>query len=457
MATPQSLKLLEVCRVSPPPGSVPQTFLPLTIYDVYWIAVPPIQRLLFYELNTTTAHFIEALLPQIKYSLALTLRFFFSLAGNLHLSHSDGNHEIRYVDGDSVSLTVAESDGVFQRLAKKNDPIGATECRPFLPRLTPPSLFALQFTVFPNAGIALGISIQHAVCDGRSLAHFMKSWSSICRNGNDDTSIIQPPFYDRTSLAEKDSIKRGILKQMEDAALKHKKAYGSDGLIPNMPIPALRATFVLSRANIESLRRLALDLVEESEKPFHCSTFVLTCSYVWICLIKSRGEDAGDRIEHFAFAADARARLKPPLPAQYFGNCLSGCHAAAKRSDLVSERGMLAATKVIQKSIKRLEDRDPGKSLENSISGSMELMEQRLVSVAGSPQFRVYDIDFGWGRPKKTEVASIDITGAIYVGDSRDEEGGIEVGLSLPELEMHSFASLFQEGLEKISQCDQGL
>ena len=42
--------------------------------------------------------------------------------------------------------------------------------------------------------------------------------------------------------------------------------------------------------------------------------------------------------------------------------------------------------------------------------------------------------DFGWGRPKRIEEISIDTTRAISLTESRDLEGGIEVGLALPNL-----------------------
>ncbi|KAL5992247.1 hypothetical protein ACLOJK_013163 [Asimina triloba] len=452
MATAQSLKLLDVSHVSPPSGSVPETSLPLTFFDLFWIGLPPIQRLFFYELDTTTTtHFVNLQLPKIKHSLSISLQSFFSLAGHIRLSHSDGNHEIHYADGNSVSLTVAESEADFHKLIQ-NNPKGATEVRPFLPQLPSPSLLALQFTIFPGAGIVMGISLHHAAADGRSLAHFMKYWSCICRTGKDDNaSIIQPPFYDRTALQEHNWLKTVILKQMADVELEY-TAKGSNNHFLRPPIPELRATFVLSRSNVELLRRRVLDQVEESDKPFHCSTFVLTCSYAWICLIKSRDNTAigDDGMDYFMFAADCRSRMDPPLSALYFGNCISICFAEARRSDLVSDRGLLSATKALRRGIQGLDEEGLMKGIESCIPRFVEQTARRVVSVAGSPQFRVYDIDFGWGRPKKTEVTSIDTTGAIYIGDSRNEEGGsgIEFGLSLPEHEMASFARLFQEGFQ---------
>ena len=58
--------------------------------------------------------------------------------------------------------------------------------------------------------------------------------------------------------------------------------------------------------------------------------------------------------------------------------------------------------------------------------------------------------DFGWGRPKRIEEISIDTTRAISLIESRDLEGGIEVGLALPKPEMDAFVTLYTEGLKAL-------
>jgi hypothetical protein len=73
-----------------------------------------------------------------------------------------------------------------------------------------------------------------------------------------------------------------------------------------------------------------------------------------------------------------------------------------------------------------------------------------VVGIAGSPRFELYNTDFGWGRPRKVEMISIDRTGAICLSDSRDGGGGIEIGLVLKKQEMEVFASLFSRGLEAL-------
>ncbi|RWR78431.1 phenolic glucoside malonyltransferase 2-like protein [Cinnamomum micranthum f. kanehirae] len=440
MAPPNTIEVLELSRVAPPPGSVSEASLSLTLFDVIWVQAPPVQRLFFYEFSppntTTTSDFFNTLLPHLKHSLSLALQLFYPLAGNLVLSSQTGEHEVLYVEGDSISFTVAESTADFHHLVG-NHQKNAEELHPLVSHLPPPSLLALQVTLFPNSGFCIGITLHHVVADGRSLAHFMKSWASIYRTG-DVSSITTLPSFDRSLVKDVKGLKKILLTQTADFKMEE-TLKGTD--VANEVHP-VRATFVVGRAQIERLRQRVL--ASRPELP-HCTPFVLTCAHVWVCMVKARG-DIGDKTVHFIFAVDCRARLDPTVPATYFANCIGLAFAEAKGCDLAREDGLAAGSDSIGRAIHGLAD-GPLAGAEGWIPRVLKMAGERVISVAGSPKFRVYDTDFGWGRPRKTEVLSIEKTGAIYMGESRDEEGGIEIGVAISKSEMDGFASLFEEGL----------
>ncbi|CAN1171648.1 Malonyl-CoA:anthocyanidin 5-O-glucoside-6''-O-malonyltransferase [Linum perenne] len=62
------------------------------------------------------------------------------------------------------------------------------------------------------------------------------------------------------------------------------------------------------------------------------------------------------------------------------------------------------------------------------------------VGVAGSPQFGAYGVNFGFGRPEKVEITSIDRTSAMSIMESGDGSGGVEVGVVMSKCEMEKFA-----------------
>ncbi|CAH9099045.1 unnamed protein product [Cuscuta epithymum] len=159
-------------------------------------------------------------------------------------------------------------------------------------------------------------------------------------------------------------------------------------------------------------------------------------------------------MENFLCAADCRARLDPPLAKNYFGNCVVPCLASIREKSLIGDEGMRKACEGIGESIRSTLY---NKEKEGVLKGARDrptviskLNFGRTLSVAGSPKFDYYGLDFGWGRPKNHEFTSIDLSGAISLGAAKDHEGGLEVGVTLPVTQMHCFTNLFYEGLRAL-------
>ena len=116
----------------------------------------------------------------------------------------------------------------------------------------------------------------------------------------------------------------------------------------------------------------------------------------------------------------------------------------------MGENGFASAVELLSNLIKEMEVNGILAGAEQSFSKTLEAIKEtgkQLISVAGSPRFGVYETDFGWGKPSKVEIVSTDRGGAIALADSRDGNGGIEIGLALNKHEMQIFASLFSDGL----------
>uniref|UniRef100_A0A0D9VG16 Anthocyanin 5-aromatic acyltransferase n=1 Tax=Leersia perrieri TaxID=77586 RepID=A0A0D9VG16_9ORYZ len=78
-----------------------------------------------------------------------------------------------------------------------------------------------------------------------------------------------------------------------------------------------------------------------------------------------------------------------------------------------------------------------------------------VFSVAGSPRFRVYDVDFGFGRPAKVEVVSVSRTSAMSVAEDRSGEGGVEVGIALPPERMERFTRCLADAIAWLSSPER--
>ncbi|GMY29695.1 coumaroyl-CoA:anthocyanidin 3-O-glucoside-6''-O-coumaroyltransferase 1-like [Fagus crenata] len=451
MALTYAVKVLEQSHVSPPPGSVPTTSLPLTFLDIPWFLCSTMQCVFFYELPyPTTNHFTQTILPNLKHSLSLVLQLFFPLAAKLRLPPLPHMPHILYTEGDSVLLTIAESRCDFNHLIG-NHARDVRESHPLVPKLLPPAiseldnkqvlpdLLAIQVTVFPNSGISIGITFSHLVADGRAFHHFMKSWACIYRTSIGDLTCLDKsvvlPFLSRDVIEIEDPNGFKLSSMMKEYWSTWAEVWreGTSPIADSVLSDKVRATFVLSRAQIGRLKSwVSIQYMNNNEQEtLYVSTFVVVCAIIWRILETDMHGVA--------------------VPATYFGNYLAVCFSQAKRKELMVENGIVTAVKAIGKKVQELES-GAFREAEKWLSRIKEVLESGpFVSVAGSPKLGVYETNFGWGRPKKSEVLHIDDSKSISLAESRDEEGGIEVGLALSRSTMENFKAILEQDLQLFS------
>ncbi|KAI4333130.1 hypothetical protein L6164_017973 [Bauhinia variegata] len=342
---------------------------------------------------------MQQILPILKHSLSLTLQLFFPFAATLKCPLQPHKPHIDYLDGGSVSFTVAESTADFAHLIGYS-PQDVRSFHPFVPEFPPTRtsengtvclpLMAIQVTVLPCSGFAVCVNFNHVVADGKAFHRFMKSWAFLCRTKGDLNSLQGSiPFHDRAIVADQKGLEHCFLKEWWDSPIEQ------------------------SKNRVESVR-------------------ATTTSKNW-------------GAPSLGILADCRNRLEFPLPSTYFGNCLMAHSVALERKELVGENGIVEAVKAIGNKVKNLESgvlRGAEKWI-SDVKRIRKLGQPRIV-VAGSPRFVVYETDFGWVRPKKSEVVQIDATGSIALADSRDGNGGIEVGLALGRTQMNDFVTILE-------------
>ncbi|KAL4382645.1 Malonyl-CoA:anthocyanidin 5-O-glucoside-6''-O-malonyltransferase [Arachis hypogaea] len=406
------MKTVQLFKVSPSSlgsqNSLPSsTSLPLTFFDILWLRLPPVQRVFFYEFPNQPSLFYDTILPKLKHSLSLALTYYFPLAGILNWPHDSNKPIITYNVGDTLSLIVAESDADFNHLSG-SDLCEASEVHHLVPELTisddQASVLALQVTLFPNHGFSIGITSHHAVLDGKTSTSFIKSWAYLCNKLGDSSSSpcdLPPelsPFLDREIVEDPKGVEAKYL---------------SDWLKQGGP-------------NNRSLKVWNLQGPQDS--------------------IRAKAEKVNTNRVFVGLNVDCRSRLDPPLPPTYFGNCIGGRLAVAETKGLLGEDGIVVAVQSLSNALETLKD--------GVLSGAENwssllhdgLHDGKFMSAAGTPRFEVYGNDFGWGKPKKVEMVSIDRTGAFCFSDSSNGDG-VEIGLVSNKESMDTFASLFLQGL----------
>ncbi|KAM7280188.1 hypothetical protein ACFE04_007322 [Oxalis oulophora] len=472
METPRNLiNVVETTQVSPLLSDelAGQKIFHLSFFDFLWLKFPPTERLFFYEFTGSSTDFNTTILHRLKHSLALALSYYRPLAGHLMWTSNEPKPYILCSSTDSVSVVVAESSAEFDTLSSKGNILKAIELRSYVPSLhitdEAARILSLQITFFPGFGFCIGVAAHHAIVDGKSTSMFMKSWAYLCQefNHKNENPPKLPahlaPFLDRTVI--KDPTGKvdmlylnwwsGIDKNPE-VSPRSLKVFEMGGPIGEDHV---RATFDLSKQDICKLREKIISKLDDksnSNNDLHLSSFTITLAHAIVCYVKAKAVEGNAKV-NFAFAADFRSRLVPPLPANYFGNCVSGDKIKLLEArNVVGENGLMILAKEISEFIKNLGKYGYFERVEEVFNSYKKLEIDRnigAIGVAGSPKFELYGVDFGWGRPRKVDVVSIDKATSFSMAESGDQSGGIEVGFVMKSKdELQTFASLFVNGVE---------
>ncbi|KAF8676289.1 hypothetical protein HU200_047162 [Digitaria exilis] len=451
---PPRLRVHDTTLVQPSP-SPPETSLPLTFFDIIWLHSPPVERLFLYRLAPDAD--VSAILSNLKASLHQAVRAFYPLAGRIRLTPGTSDrYELHYTPGDAVAFTVAEcdDDADIDGLAA-DEPREVTKLATLVPPLPEGGhgLLALQATVLSERrGLAIGVTVHHAACDGSGSTHFLHTWAAACVGAEERPA---PPVIDRSLL--------GDTRGMYDIFIQ--AAPSTDEMeFVKMSDDQLFATFTLST---DDLRRVKGVVADEAARrgaapPPRCSSLVATLGFAWSCyqrakeggrvVVSGSGEEKPRTC--LLFPVDHRSRMKPPLPDKYFGNCVGPAFGVAPKVELAEggAGGVFTACAAVSSAIDEAVREIGTPSMDTWLDRIREVSAMGLLSVAGSPRFRVYEMDFGFGRPAKVDIVSVARTGAVAVAESRSGTGGMEVGVSLQPAGMETFRKCFADGIAWLHQ-----
>ncbi|KAL3848919.1 hypothetical protein ACJIZ3_010801 [Penstemon smallii] len=207
--------LLQNFQIPPPPeAAATEQSLPLAFFDIPWLHFQPIRRLIFYEFPCSKSYFIDTLIPKLNDSLSTTLKHYVPVAGNLlYPINTENKPIIRFTPGDSVSLTVAESNNDFDNLIG-NHTRDADQFYDFVPELPLKEgpeyksvpVVAVKVTLFPGHGICIGFANLHSFGDASSIVGFIRAWAEISKSGGDEEYLIKQgdllPLFDKSVIKD---------------------------------------------------------------------------------------------------------------------------------------------------------------------------------------------------------------------------------------------------------------
>ncbi|XP_023522705.1 malonyl-CoA:anthocyanidin 5-O-glucoside-6''-O-malonyltransferase-like, partial [Cucurbita pepo subsp. pepo] len=268
-------------------------------------------------------------------------------------------------------------------------------------------ILIIRITLFPKSGFSIGIITNHVVSDAKTSTMFFKSWASICstlyntNNKNLPTlSSELTPCFDRTFATDPNGLHTLYVKSFEIFVTNPKEVISDD---------VVYATFELTRIDIEKVRRRVV--ATSSSTPRRLTTFMLAFSLVSTCILlygvfsmaESRNGDGG-------------VELGIALPPQAMDKFCSIFSETVISDDVVYATFELTRIDI-------------------------EKVRRRVVATSSSTPRRLTTFMLAFSLVS----TCILLYGVFSMAESRNGDGGVELGIALPPQAMDKFCSIFSE------------
>ncbi|KAL9231177.1 hypothetical protein vseg_006434 [Gypsophila vaccaria] len=335
-------------------------------------------------------------LDGLKESLSVTLTHFYPLAGQLVTRINEEKHEsLVYVDcnkGPGVGFIHAKLDMTVSDILLSNDVPLVVESffdhhKAFNHDGHTRPLLSVQVTELQD-GVFIGCSANHAVLDGTSYWEFWNAWSEIHMSSSKTViSESRLPVFGRWFPDGYGATNPVCLPFIHP-----------DEFISCVEPTQLRVRIFHFSSN--SIKRLKAEANQQSDSS-NISSFQAVSALVWRSIIRSNNIPH-DRVTNIRLTANNRHRLDPPLPRQFFGNCVSLLRTTATAHELL-ENSLGWAVSLLHKSIVSHDDKAVTDDLKcwlqaPSVPKHGAMYDSQSVLISSSPRFDMYGNEFGLGK-----------------------------------------------------------
>lgn len=364
---------------------------------------------------------------RLREALSRALVPFYPLAGRL-AAGPGGRIEIDCT-GEGALFCVARADFTGDEVFADFEP--SPEARrllvPFAASGDPPCVLAMvQVTFLKCGGVAVGTGMHHVTMDGAGAIQFIRAWTALARG----EAPAWTPTHDRTLLRARSP--------PHVPACEH-PVY-SPAYLNGAPRPFVTRVYAVPPKLLAGIR---------SRCAPGASTYCAVTAHLWRAMCVARGLPAGSDTR-LRVPANVRQRLRPPLPASYFGNAIVRDLVTVRVADVLSQPLGFVAER-IKRAVARVDDArvrsvvdylelESDKGNQAARGQFMPESDLWVVSWLGMP---IHDADFGWGRPGFVAPAQMFGSGTAYVTQGRDKDDPINVLFALEPEYLHTFEKAF--------------
>ncbi|KAI9591066.1 transferase [Syncephalis fuscata] len=340
-------------------------------------------------------------------------------------SRPDGKLEIRKTNGDGVPVYITQVSYGFEVFGPdwphSRTPLGLEPIGEILPDETSPSLLIRITYLRDNQGVIIGVAGRHSVMDGNSIETLLQTWAAITRGAQPELPCLDrhlihatgPPSHNHPEF-------RWFEQEMHPP-----NDFGPLVLfnITGDQLSTLKAeaSLTLGGNNTNFSTHCSNDSSLNNDVPW-ISTNDALCALIWRASIRARRLNL-KQITNLSIPINARSRLNPPIPNNYFGNGSLGYEAWDQVENLISkplgyvarllrkQQQETANAEFLQSAINFLADLPD----ENRIQHPFAVLTGIDFLITNLTSFDFYDIDFGYGPAMQFRLPSDLLSVCAYI------------------------------------------
>lgn len=251
----------------------------------------------------------------------------------------------------------------------------------------------MQLTWQKDGSAALGVGINHCVCDGIGSAEFLNLFGELSTSQRPcQLSDYKPKaIWDRHLL---NPLPKKLLNSVSHPEFN--RVPDLCGFLSRFSSERLTPTSItFDKRCISELKKLAFSSSRPSELAY--TSFEVLSAHVWRSWARALNLPS-NQILKLLFSINVRNRVNPSLPSGYYGNAfVLGC-AQTSVKDL-TEKGLGYASMLIKKAKDRV-DNEFVQSVVNSVSGARACPDSVGVLILSQwSRLGLERVDFGMGKP----------------------------------------------------------
>ncbi|CAL9196135.1 unnamed protein product, partial [Musa hybrid cultivar] len=253
--------------------------------------------------------------------------------------------------------------------------------------------------------------------DGFSALHFINTWSDIAR-GAEDTIVAALDLFDQLLESGKNA---------RNVRFMRKRIYPCLG-------KSLRPS---TSSNSAAIQGISAPHLPQPSSSCHAQTIQGPARFPQEQ--HRRRQMGGDQETRLYMTADARTRLKPPLPPGYFGNAILRTSVAAATGKILSSPLQSTAEKIHDAVV--CVDDEYVRSVIDFLESWQE--SQNDLGAISWLHLPAYEADFGWGKPVFIQRAVVNQRGMLYLMRRPEGDGGITLTITMEPENLPRFLKMF--------------